>query len=224
MYISGDMGIDCSIVIFILVMYKIGVFSGVKDPEEKPFPGGTLFYREYVGLSSGFRSEFNKVDKEMKAYVKSLGREIVYPLAGIYYDDPKDLVDQTKFRGSVGIFVSHTNAPLVAHFTSLGYLVKQLPARAACVTTSWTGMLTKSWLTATIGAFKAYPALYDYLDEHREKLLPRLQKEKGKSVMMEIYEHGEIQYYMPIEKLSDFNLVNEVRQGVPELLSAKKDN
>ena len=49
-----------------------------------------------------------------------------------------------------------------------------------------------------------------------------MSKSKGKSVMMEIYESCEIQYYMPIEHLNDFNLVNEKTQGVPLLLSAKK--
>ena len=124
MYISGDMGTDLTILIVILLLYKIGVFSGVSEPAEKPFSGGTLFYREYVGLSSDFRKEFKNVDAEMKAYVKGLGREITYPLLAIYYDDPKDLVDQTKFRGSVGIFVIHTNPSLSAHFAGLGYLVK----------------------------------------------------------------------------------------------------
>jgi hypothetical protein len=64
----------------------------------------------------------------MRVYTNTLAKKVDYPLAGIFYDDPKDLVDETKFRASVGIFVCIQNDSVRDYFQKLGYHEKQLPA------------------------------------------------------------------------------------------------
>ena len=57
----------------------------------------------------------------MRVYTQTLAKKVDYPLAGIFYDDPKDLVDETKFRASTGIFVCIRNNTVREYFKKIGY-------------------------------------------------------------------------------------------------------
>ena len=81
-----------------------------------------------------------------------------HPLAGIYYDDPKDLVDPHKMRATVGFMVGNKSETDYEHFQTIGYEVADLP-KVKAVAVEFPAKMANS-LAYMIATIKAYPALF----------------------------------------------------------------
>ena len=110
--------------------WYLGVFTTMRAAEVD-FPGGTFFYHNLQTSASNLSSLYAQVEADVRKYVDTLPEKVPYPLAGIYYDDPGDLVDPDTMRVSVGFVVKASSDTVAEHFKRIGYEEKQLPVAKA---------------------------------------------------------------------------------------------
>ena len=107
-------------------------------------------------------------------------------------------------RVSIGFIVKNPSDAVAEHFKRIGYQMKQLPiAKAVGVEHP---MRTVSPLQFYIATFKAYPAMYQLIEDNREKYVKMLEGQKG--VCLEVYNYSlsKINFYMPMEHAKEFYL------------------
>lgn len=99
----------------VLIVFYLGLFKSM-NPKENEFHGGTFFYRHFQGPMSALGKEFTLINKHVRDYTDKLPKPVPYPSAGIYYDDPQDLVDPNTFRATTGFIVRVKNDTVADHF------------------------------------------------------------------------------------------------------------
>ena len=122
--------------------------------------------------------------------------KVPHPLAGVYYDDPKDLVDPNKMRATVGFIVKDKNDTDLKHFQNIGYEVTDLP-KVKTVAVEFPARMANS-LAYMVATIKAYPALFQYVEDNKEKYIKMLGNQR--SVCLEVYNDHKnaINFYMPM--------------------------
>lgn len=112
-----------------------------------------------------------KLFKELKADIKNdFGRSLKF---GVFYDDPNMIVDRTKCRASVGIYVEPSEIAKAQEFAAAhkNYHFKELPETDAVRSTfPYKNLLSVFWVVK-----KVFPAMMNYLVQ--QKLVEDLEEE-----------------------------------------------
>ena len=66
-------------------------------------------------------TDLEKPYKDLEKDIKETGHDAMGPIMGIYYDDPGNLVDDSKFRASMGILVKNRDSDFLYKMKEKGY-------------------------------------------------------------------------------------------------------
>ncbi|ESN99758.1 hypothetical protein HELRODRAFT_113546 [Helobdella robusta] len=172
--------------IFFLVLYAgllYNVEVGVGEPPVQNFVG---FYKSGTGAyrnSSAVFTEACSIAPTLSTF-------------GVFYDDPK-LIEESKLRwisGSVvpkNLMEDGKYEEEMDKLTQNGFKMFEFPSVSSVVKADFP---FNTDLSVIIGAYRVYPKLSHFVQEHKLKAFPYI----------EFYKSGKIHYYAPLEKNLDF--------------------
>jgi len=170
-----------------------GVFTSIKIWEQK-FDGGLFYYREYQGHIKNIGSHFQAICAQRS---KLFGQHDGVSPTGIYYDDPKSLVNQNMMRASTGLLINKpglVTSQIEQQLQALGFKIAHLPPAMSL----YGKFPSKTGLSCVLGAMKFYPKLSKIVAESGEKY-----SDMKNSASIEVIEGGYVHYYFLTENFKD---------------------
>ena len=175
-----------------LVGVPVGVyfyhgFNNTYPVQETKLPPQNLLYIQHVGTYNKIQDTFDIIGKDFKEFRNS-GQELPGSnVVGIYYDDPRQVPDETRHRAVIGVLFDPSGRDVAKSFLQNRpqYSYKELPE----LSVAGTKVPFKSVLTYLWVFYKIHPQVRDYAknkklvqDEARAPLF-ELYRIKGENVV-----------------------------------------
>lgn len=209
-FISFRMGAIGFVLIFLKIMYDIGLFTPIKFSSGL-FKNSEVYYINYTGEYKRIGTEFDKMKKIFKKF--NLDKN-VYSIFGIYYDNPKVMSDIKKCRASVGILKeisqfsknrNESNNEMEEYLKENNFLKAELPdTNSLRVTFPYFNMMS-----LFIGMNKFYKALEKNLNDNNFLRSFRMSSNKV-SCTMHVYGEKEIVFYVPLQNNEELFIHNKI--------------
>ena len=205
-FVSFKFGSIAFVLIFLKILWDIGVFTPIKFSSGQ-LKNSELYFYDYTGEYNKLSKEFNKLTKILTKF--NLDRN-VYNLFGIYYDDPKKLVDKSKCRAVIGIIKDidpftrnkvEANETLINYFKENNFRKSEIPATNSLRSS----FPTVNSMSLIIGIMKFYKALDSSLKDENFLKSFRLAS-KNINCTVEIYGDKEVLFYVPVQNVEKFAL------------------
>ena len=136
----------------------LGIFRSVPI-SRKLFPGGQFYYINYKGHVKNLGPVFEKLYGMVQKVEKEIDMKFIYHFAGIYYDDPDNLVDPEQFRATIGIITHFYHDKVDAAIKRNDYQATTLSPSLSL----YGSFPRKCGLSHIIGPNKYYPACMKYM-------------------------------------------------------------
>jgi len=205
-FVSFKFGSITFVLIFLKILWDIGLFSTIKFSSGE-FKNCELYFLNYTGDYNKLGKEFNKLTKILTKF--NLDRN-VYNSFGIYYDDPKKMLDKSKCRAVIGIIKEidrfsrnkvEGNETLMSYFKENNFRKSEIPATNS-LRSSFPTVFSMSLI---IGIIKFYKALNISLED--ENFLKSFKLvNKNIYCTIEIYGDNEVFFYVPVQNVEKFAL------------------
>jgi len=208
----AGLGLVLLLTLFLFLFYSGLLHAVTVGAGPPPIAGFTVAYKflrgPYKNVSSTFTEAASIVDKRLKAF-------------GVYYDDPRE-VAADDLRAAVGCILSEgetgADPKVIEAFQRKDYRLFSFPAITSAVCSSFPYTTQLSIILANV---KVYPALSNYIEEHKLCTHP----------FMEIYDGQLINFVIPLAKQDDFYVPdteghkskNEWKSSVENDTSSKLD-